>query len=518
MSIRLLTHNKTPLLPLSLFLLCTLLFTYSLHLTAHPEHKNTDIVLSDYGDLGKVDFSISCSAKAQEGMNTGLALLHHMMYAQAELVFSKQISENKDCAMLHWGYAMSLFHPLWPDTTGPETIIKGEQALKAALPLATTQREKDYINAANDFYKGGANTTKNERTANWAAAQKTVSEDNPNDIDARTFYALSLLATAPPTDATFSQQTQAGIILDQIFVSYPTHPGAIHYSIHAYDNPMLAKRAIKVARAYDKIAPDVPHALHMPSHIFVRLGMWPDVVKWNIRSAKAALKYPTEEATSMHYVHAIDYLIYGYLQASDTANANLTFTQMNAYHPVQQNFASAYALAAIPARLALEQHDWKAASTLSISYPDYFDWSKFPQLAAITIYAKALGAARINDVDAAKRNLEMLDALYLKTNAISPNYWAILVDAQRQTVMAWINLAQGNKAKAIELQRAAADLEDSLDKSPVTPAAVVPARELLGDMLLLTNQKDEARKAYQASLAINPNRLLSIKGLKVALQ
>lgn len=491
--------------------------SYSTFSPAHPDHDATDMILSNYGDLGKVEFSISCESDDQQTINSGLALLHHMMYAQAELVFSNQLKDSPDCAMLYWGYSMSLFHPLWPDTISPESLTLGLELINKAKQLKTTEREKDYINAAAAFYDNWQGQTKKSRITNWANAQKVVLDNNPNDIDADALYSLSLLSTASPSDSSFSQQKVAGARLNKIFMASPTHPGAIHYSIHAFDNPVLAEQAISVARAYDKIAPDVPHALHMPSHVFVRLGMWEDVISWNIRSAKAALKYPTKDATSMHYVHAIDYLIYGYLQVDDSENALRALQQMNTHHPVQQNFASAYAFAAIPARLALEKHDWESASQLELNYPSYFDWSKFPQLQAMTFYARGLGSARINDLESASTNLKTLKELYIQTNKISPNYWAVLVDSQIKTVSAWIQYSQGNTESAIAEMTLAADMEDSVDKNPVTPSHVLPAREQLGDMLMLIGKNTEATKAYEVSLKTNPNRLISLSGLKNSL-
>ncbi len=337
-------------------------------------------------------------------------------------------------------------------------------------------------------------------------------EKNPNDIDAIAFDASSGLAIASKRDPTFSQQKQAVERLNKIFAKYPTQPGAIHFSIHAYDNSILADLGVNVATAYGKITPDVPHALHMPSHIFVRLGQWDQVITWNIRSANAALKYPTKNTKSMHYVHAIDYLVYGYMQTANALDALKAIEEVKSHHPIQTTFPAAYALSTIAARLAIERHDWVNASQLKTRDPEYFDWDKFPQIEAITYFSRGLGAAKTNNLVAAKENLKILDKLYAKTIKTSPNYWALFVDAQRKTVLAWIIYAQGDKVKALEMLIKAADLEDSLDKNPVTLGAVLPARELLGDMLILNGDYSDALNAYQASLKINPHRLNSIIG------
>lgn len=483
---------------------------------AHEGHDDPDLIIKNLGNLGKVDFSVSCSTDAQKAISTGVGLLHHMMYAQGEMFFGNWLEKEPTCAMLHWGYAMTLFHPLWPDTIKEEALIRGEAALTKAMQLTATSREKAYLNAASAYYKDWQNVADKQRIKAWASAQKTVYQQNPEDIDAAAFYALSLLVTASKQDQTFSQNREAGLLLDKLQKQSPTHPGAIHYTIHAYDNAPLAELAIDSARAYDQIAPDVPHALHMPSHIFVRLGMWGDVASWNIRSAKAALKYPTKGATTMHYVHAIDYLIYAYLQLGYGEKAAQALKQVQAYHPIQGTFPAAYALSTMPARIALEQKNWQQASQLSTQQPDYINWPNFPQVEAITYYARGIGAVKTGDLKGARENINMLDELYQKTKILSPNYWAILVDAQRQVVKAWVNYAMGEKKQALVELRQAADLEDTLDKNPVTPSAVLPARELLADMLMLNQQYADAVTEYEASLAINPNRRNSITGLKAA--
>ena len=269
---------------------------------------------------------------------------------------------------------------------------------------------------------------------------------------------------------------KAGELLAAVLETHPLHPGIIHYSIHAYDNPVLAHLGVEPARAYGKIAPDVPHALHMPTHVFTRLGEWNDAATWNARSAKAALKYPTHGATSMHYVHALDYLVYAYLQLGDGEKASGVLQQVESHHPTQDNFPAAYAFAAMPARISLEQQNWRQASQLKTRNPGYISWDKFPQLEAITYYARGIGAARSGDLEAANQNVKMLEQLFKKTNLIRPNYWALLVDAQRKSVKSWVDFANGKQQDALALLREAADIEDALDKDPVTPGAVLPAR------------------------------------------
>ncbi|MFT5674826.1 MAG: tetratricopeptide (TPR) repeat protein [Paraglaciecola sp.] len=484
---------------------------------AHDGHSDKDMIIKDLGDLGTVSFSSSCKAAAQKAINTGVGLLHHMMYAQAEMFFSKWMEKEPDCAMMYWGYSMSLFQPLWPTSIKDEALIRGHSALAKAQQLKATTREKAYIHAASQYYQNWQAVPDKDRTAKWAKAQSLVYQDNPDDMDAAAFFALSQLVMATKDDPMFKQNKVAGELLAKLIEISPSHPGAIHYTIHAYDNPPLAELAIDAARAYDKIAPDVPHSLHMPSHIFIRLGMWGDAVSWNLRSAKAALKYPTNGSSSLHYAHAMDYLIYGYLQLGEGDKAKQALAQIEPHHPIQAVFPTAYAFAAIPARIALEQKKWHQASQLKIQHPSYIPWKKFPQVEAITYYARGLGAARSGDIKLAQQNVEVLNDLYAKTKIISPDYWAPLVDAQRNVVNAWISFEKGQKEQALVQLRQAADIEDSIDKDPVTPGAVLPARELLADMLLLNGDYSSALTAYKSTLAISPNRLNSVSGVNDAL-
>lgn len=502
------------------FCACTLLLISSFTVAAHDGHKNEDFIISDLGELGVVNFSISCPDKAKESVNIGVGLLHHMMYAQAEQHFLKLIDQKNQCAMVYWGYAMSLFHPLWPDTISQEAFKRGEKAILMAQSLTTKElansKDRAFIDAAAEYFLTNQGKSDKAKTQAWANAQHRIYRQYPDDIDALAFYALSQLATAPANDPEFTMQKRMGELLTSKLDKYPTHPGLIHYSIHAFDNSKLANSGAFVAQAYDKIAPDVPHALHMPSHIFVRLGMWEDVISWNIRSASAALKYPTKNATSMHYVHALDYLIYGYMQTGNSQGAEDAAALISKHHPIENTFPAAYALSAIPARISLESKLWLKASQLNIQSPDYFDWQKFPQIEAITYFARGVGAARMKNFKEAENNLKVLNSLYDKTLKISPNYWAKLVDAQRQAVKAWILYNQGQKNKGLEMLSFAADLEDSLDKNPVTPGAVLPARELLADMFMLNNNFAQAITEYKKTLAINPNRLNSVNGIRNA--
>lgn len=462
--------------------------------------------------VGMVEFPVSCAADSQAGFNRALALTHHMMYGQARGEFEAITLEDPGCAMASWGVAMTHFHPLWAPPKEEELKL-GEQALERAIELkAPTERERAYILAANAFYENWENVSHQDRITAWRAAQEEVYRAYPEDFDGTAFYALSLLAAAPKDDRTFTEQKKAGRILEDLHARAPEHPAGFHYLIHAYDNPMLAGQAVEIARTYDRIAPDVPHALHMPTHIFVRLGLWADVVHWNTRSAAAALAHPAGGATSLHYAHAMDYLVYGNLQIGEDGKALAALKKIDEIERHQDSFASAYALAAAGGRYSLERSKWEDAANYDLgSFPD-FPWGGYPQFESIAWFTRGLGAARSGDLEEAGKALRRIDTLYDKTVAAGQKYWAVIVDSQRQTVDAWRDYAGGDRGQALQKMRRSAELEDSVDKHPVTPGAVLPARELLGDMLLLEEKYTEALEAYEASLKISANRFRSLYG------
>lgn len=464
-------------------------------------------------DLGTVDFETSCSSEVEADFERGLALLHHMMYEQAEDVFEGVAADDPSCAMAYWGMAMTQLHPLWAPPTD-QAIRKGQEAVREAKEReAPTEREQAYIDAIAAYFEGASEHSHPERLSAWEEAQKEVYEAYPVDVDAGAFYALSHLSTAPPDDKEFTHQRRAGALLEELHAEHPKHPGLFHYTIHAYDNPVLAERAVEVARGYDNIAPSVPHALHMPTHIFVRLGMWKEAIDWNIRSAEAALEQPVGGKTSMHHAHALDYLMYAYLQRGQDQKAGEVVDDIRAVDQYQDHFAAAYSMAAVPARYVLERDEWAEAARLSTRIQEDFPWEKYPQYEAITYFARGLGAARSGDVDAAHEAIDTLDDLYEQTVEAGEDYWAVQVDVKRTTISAWIAYAEGRHDDAIDRMRKAADLEDSVDKHPVTPGAVRPARELFGDMLMLLEQPEDAIDAYRAALDVTPNRFNSLYGM-----
>ncbi|EJF08130.1 lipopolysaccharide assembly protein LapB [Pontibacter sp. BAB1700] len=465
---------------------------------------------------GTVDLQTSCSEEAQRHFDTGLALMHHMMYEQAEQEFAAATEAAPDCGMAQWGIAMSYIHPLWGERPSNDALQKGQAAAESAQQQQNlTEKEKAYIKAVSRFYENWNNTSYADQLKAFEEGYKQVHEAYPDEVEAAAFYALGQLGTAPKTDKTFAKQKEAGALLEQLHASHPDHPGLFHYIIHAYDNPLLAHKAVNVSREYERIAPDVPHALHMPSHIFVRLGQWTDAVDWNIRSADAALRQ-SQETISMHYPHALDYMAYGYLQQGRDKKAQEVVEKMQAVSGYAPAFATAYALAAIPARHALERGKWAEAAALPVRSPENFTWYNYPSAEAITHFARGIGGARSGNIAVAEEALVALDKLRTQLSGSGDTYWASQAEAQHLAVQAWLEFKKGDKGKALAMMREAADKEDALDKHPVTPGAVLPARELLGDMLLLSKKPAEAMQAYEASLKVSPKRYNSLYGAALA--
>ncbi|MBF8964531.1 hypothetical protein I0P70_14855 [Pontibacter sp. FD36] len=485
-----------------------------LFFTTHSQHTTAQGHATKHGT---VNLQTSCGDEAQLHFDTGLALMHHMMYEQAEQEFAAAAEAAPDCGMAQWGIAMSYIHPLWGERPSDENLQKGQAAVEKALQQENlTAKEKAYIKAVTGFYENWENTSYADQLKAFEDGYKQVHQAYPDEVEAAAFYALGQLGTTPKTDNTFARQKESGALLEQLHDKNPDHPGLFHYIIHAYDNPLLASKAVKVSREYERIAPDVPHALHMPSHIFIRLGQWTDAVDWNIRSADAALRQSSGAAVSMHYPHALDYMAYGYLQQGRDKKAQEVVKKMQAVSGYAPAFATAYALAAIPARHALERGKWAEAAALPVRSPENFTWYNYPSAEAITHFARGVGGARSGNIAVAEEALVALDKLRTQLSGSGETYWAAQAEAQHLAVQAWLEFKKGDKKKALTMMREAADKEDALDKHPVTPGAVLPARELLGDMLLLSKKPAEAMQAYEASLKVSPKRYNSLYGAGLA--
>ena len=472
--------------------------------------------------FGTVSFKATVPQNLQKDFNTAIALLHSFEYDEAEKMFAKVIDEAPDCAMAYWGVAMSNFHSLWAPPT-PSELQKGLQAVQIARSIKNkTQRESDYIEAIAKFYEHSEQLDHRSRVLNFEKAMEAIYKTYTDDKEAIIFYALALNAAADPADKSYSRQRKAADLLNPIFQQEPLHPGLAHYLIHNLDYPELSELALPAARKYASIAPASAHALHMPSHIFTNLGLWDECIKSNLESVSSAQCYAQEAGIKGHWdeeLHGIDYLVYAYLQKKEDtlAKQQLDYLQtINEVYPV--NFKVAYAFAAIPARYALERKSWEEAATLKI-HPANFPWDKFPWQKAIYHFARSLGNIHLDNLNAAEKELDTLKALYnslkdQKNKALE----AAQVAVQIKTSEAWIQFKKGNNKKAVELMKVAAISEDATEKHPVTPGAVIPARELLGEMLLAMNDPKLALEAFEQDLKIHPNRRNGIAGLKIAKQ
>lgn len=467
----------------------------------------------DPATLGEVNFATSCNSEGQERFHIGLLLLHHMMYRQSADAFEAAAEADPECAMAQWGIAMTKFHPLWPGGPTPEETEAGQSAAARLAQMDPgTAREAAYADAVQAFY-AGEDLTFRERLEAWAGKQRELGAAYPDDLDAAAFDALAQLTTAPHGPDAVPVLRDAAQRMDALRAKAPRHPGGYHYAIHAYDHPALAEMGLEVARSYDSIAPEVPHALHMPSHIFTRLGLWEDSAAWNARSAAAVLSQAGDGIVADHYPHAIDYAVYAHLQAGDVAGAQASLEDLAEHTNLEDTFGSAYAISAAPARMLLETGDWAGAADLTAKMSPAITWARYPQAVAMRWFAKGIGAARSGDDDAAREASAELNALRDTMAERDMGYWVALTEAQIGTIGAWVALNEGDTDKARALMTEAAEKEDAVGKAPVTPGHVLPARELLGDLLMQLGDNGAAAEAYEASLKVSPNRARSLKGL-----
>ena len=470
--------------------------------------------------LGKVDFPATCNAAAQKEFNHAMALFHSFWFEPAKKAFARVLDADSNCAMANWGIAfMSMGNPFaWP--ANPNAMKAAAAALAAAQnPQAKSERERDYIAALSTYFRDWEAAEHRARAVALERAMANLAQRYPDDDEARILYALVLDATALPTDKTFANQLKAAGILEPLLKKYPDHPGVAHYLIHSYDYAELAEKGLPAARVYASIAPSVPHALHMPSHIFSRVGLWKEMVEGNrisYRAAMSELAGDTLGVGAYDALHAMDYMIFGQLQQAQDKAAQQIADEVAATRKVNvENFVAAYAFASIPSRIAVEQGNWQRAAALKLS-PAEMAWNKFPQAEAILVYARGLGAARIGDIDAARRDADRLQTLKETMVAAKIGYWAAQAEFQIKGINAWIALAEQRHRDALELMRAAADLEEASDKHPVTPGNIVPSRQLLGEMLMSIGEAAQALSEFERSLARDPNRFRSVYFAAVA--
>ena len=476
---------------------------------AQHEHGSPDIAT-----LGKVSFSTSCSPTVQPDFNRAVALLHSFWYKKSEETFLAIAKADPSCGMAAWGVAMTHYRQLWDPPT-PLDLQAGSAAVeKANAAGARTQRERDYIAAMQIFYNDSDKRTHAARALDYEKSMQHIYEQYPQDIEAAIFYALAVRANAPIEDKTYANQKKASAILEKLFAEYPAHPGLAHYMIHCDDYPSLAPLALEAARRYAKIAPDAPHALHMPSHIFTRLGLWQESIDSNLASAAAARK----NGLVGDELHAMDYLVYAYLQTGQDREALDVSHAMPKPQPNDAAYYTGlYAAAVVPARLATERHRWSDAAALPLP-AGAFPGGRYSSAEANLYFAQALGAARMANLEAAREGLQRMTSLHNRLLENHDKYSAEQVDIQRESVTAWIAFAEGKTDGALSQMRAAADHDDFVDKLPVTPGSVVPARELLGEMLLESKQPAAALEAFETSLKFAPERFNSLFGAARAAQ
>ena len=476
---------------------------------AVAQHEGHEGLKPDQIGSDKVKFQTSCNAAVAGDFNTAVALLHSFWFPEATKTFEGIAQKDPTCALAHWGIAMSNWGNPFGGVRAKELIDKGAAIVaKAQSTGQPSPRDRALIDAAAILYSNADPGTHRDRVVKYEEAMAKVAADNPKDVEVRIFYALALTQSAVPTDKTYSKQLQATAILEPLFKEMPGHPGLAHYIIHAYDAPPLADKALVAARRYASLAPAVPHALHMPSHTFTRVGSWKESIETNRRSAEAARKSngPGEE------LHALDYQTYAYLQIAQDKAAKAVLDHAITVVGGAEGMAAgaagagAFAIAAIPARYALERGAWAEAAALP-TRP-----AKTPFTEGMTHFARAVGAARSGNPAAAAPDIDRLAALRDTMKEMKDPYWTEQLDIQRRVALAWVAYAEGEKDEGIKQLQAAADAEDATDKSAISPGPLAPARELLGDMLLDAGRPKEALAAFEATTKKEPNRFRGLYG------
>jgi hypothetical protein len=457
--------------------------------------------------FGEVHFPVSCDAGVQKKFDLALAMLHAFSFPAAAKTFGAVSQEDPDCAMAYWGVAATAVGSLYGGRPGP-MALQGELAVQKAKAIgAKTARERDYIASIEAFYRGAGEIDYATRVRAYANALEQLHNKYPEDREAEIFYAYALSALGSPTDQTFAYQLKGAAILEKLLVKLPNHPGVIHYLLHAYDNSRYASRGLAAARRLAEVAPSSPHAIQFPAHIFVRLGLWQDSIDTN--RAGAAVD------DLFFKPHAMDFLVHSYLQTGQDAAAKRVVDEA-ATTTVVPHILDAYAMAAMPARYAIERRRWSEAASLVLPH-DEFAWNLFPHAEATLVFARALGAARSGRFDAARKDLDRLQDL--RANLIDADsegtwqgYWVSQIQIHHQMVAAWIAHAQGRRDDALQMLRAAADREDSTEMDPVTPAHMISARQLLGDLLLDIHEPAQALQAFEAALKKEPGRFWTLYG------
>ncbi len=494
------------------FRLSLLAAILTLPLSASADQAHSNAEMSAGGDaIGTINFQANCQDDVRADVDHALGLMHHMMYTQARAEFDAITRADPDCAMAHWGIATTLFQPLWGTTPSAADISQGRQSVQSARKAADNERERLLIDATAAFFEPDTDQLR-ERLAGWIEGMANAYKAFPEDLNVATLYALSRLTLALSAEDRQALHDEAEAVLRAAWEREPTHPGAIHYSIHATDADGRAANATEIVDSYTGIAPSVPHALHMPSHIYVRLGDWPRTIDWNQQSAKVAVEHKIQGATSFHYIHAKDYLVYGHLQRGEDSAALGVWEVAQANGPHQANFPGAFHLASIPARLAVEMRNWEAAAAITPRAVDYIDWDKFAWPEALSWFARGLGAVHKGDLETAREAEQRLATLAENAKSAADQRFSTYIEVDRRILAGWIANAEADPERAIELLRSAGKLEATVEKHPVTPGALLPPYEALGDVLLALNRPAEALAAYQQSDRTWPQRYNTLDG------
>ena len=475
----------------------------------------------DTHSLGTVAMTVSCSAPAQQEFNRAVALLHHMTYPEARTGFERVATLDPSCAMAQWGIAMTLFQPLWPTRPSPADLQRGWDAVRKGAALRSTERERQFVTTVEAFFREPESTDYWLRIRRWRDATRALYTALPDDIEAGAFYALALLAT-PPTDTTASASAaRAATILLGIHARVADHPGANHYLVHSSDVTGRERESLDITRRYDAVAPRNPHALHMPTHIYVRLGEWENAIKGNLRAAEAALEIPAGDKGQFvwdEFPHAIEYVVYAYLQRGMDDSALAQVKRLEATGRLDPTFKTAFHLASTRARYALERRDWDEARKITPRQPATLNWDRFPWAEAVAVFARGMGGARRNDnavAAASSARLASLDTTMMEAQEI---LFATNIRILRLELDAWRAYQAQHADSAIALLRAAATLEVISPKHPVTPAPTIPAHEWVGDLLLELKRNAEALSAYRRALEYYPKRFNSLAGAMRAAQ
>ncbi|WP_293866918.1 tetratricopeptide repeat protein [Steroidobacter sp.] len=469
----------------------------------------------DHDSLGKVSMPVSCSVTAQAQFNQALALLHHMTYPQAREAFEKALQIEPGCAMAHWGVAMTLFQPLWPTRPSHTALQRGWEEVQQTKSLRVSPREQYFVAAAEAFFQQPESSDYWLRIRRWEQASLKAYEALPGDDEAALFYALSHLATTPASGKSREHADEAAAILFRVYQKQPDHPGAMHYLVHANDVPGRERELLDITRKYEAIAPNNPHALHMPTHIYTRLGEWDGVIKGNLRAADAALLHPAGEHGELvwdEFAHAIEYLIYAYLQQGADVEAAEQLQRLRSTGHMEPTFKTAFHLASTQTRFALERRAWNEAVHIEPRTPTYLDWDRFMWAEAIARFGRGLGAAHLGKQDEVTAALTRLTELEGVASKAGEDLFARSIKVLNLELSAWSAHEQGQHTRSVEIMQQAAELEAATPKHAVTPGPTLPAYELLGDLYMELKKPTEALAAYRRSGELYPRRFNSLLG------